>query len=168
MNSKQAIKHHKKISVIGALGFLLLIGAIAFFTNNWIADDYKEKVAVSVNNTAVLGKTQTSPGYQLQITSPTTTYRSQSLKTVSIRVKVKNTSTSVMQISPGLQFYLLDKNKTAYHYTGSYKGSQIIGGPLGTNQTFDQILDFDVPQSFKPTVLTFQLDGSADVTSISL
>jgi hypothetical protein len=94
---------------------------------------------------------------------------SSATKRVSVSTKLTNVQTSDLQVSPGLQFSVLDKLGQSYPYTATYiTVDSSIGGPVAPSQSSTYSLDFEVPKSAEIQKLKFQTDSNSQPVFVRL
>jgi hypothetical protein len=138
------------------------------FTNNHPS---QSSVAKSQIGTKVLGANTSAPQYQLSVDKLITSIPDTASNTqrVTIKISIKNLSGKILQISPGLQMFIIDQNKTSYNATAKYLPFGLtVGGPLANSASRTQDIDFEIPKTSVPKQFIFQLDGSTPTTRVSL
>ena len=76
---------------------------------------------------------------------------------VTANVSITNNSNQELQISPGLQIQLADRNNNYYSMTADYlPKSVVLGGPLSPGATWTKPIDFNIPAGRTPIKLVFQ------------
>jgi hypothetical protein len=149
------------IGVLSAATFLAFI-SLSSGSSTHKAVNHRDHTAVLSAHTGL---------YQLNINKVITISSDIKNKTkrVTTEVQLKNLSGSTLQISPGLQMFLVDQNGSRYNVTAKFLAPGVnIGGPLATNASRTQGIDFEIPTNSTPQKFIFQLDSSAAITSISL
>ena len=139
------------------------------------ASETSTGTASSTQNTpspqGVLGDSVVAQLYNLQIIAAnkgtvdtaTQTYR------YTVHLSIRNTSDEVLQISPGMQMHVADKNRSIYDVTSNYlPAGTIIGGPLGPEDTTILDIDYMLPADTKPETFIFQQDANTPATEVKL
>lgn len=118
-------------------------------------------------STAQFAASATTDCCRLRVESATIT--KSAVQRVHISLNIDNVSTSIVQISPGLQTSLVDNSGTIYPYTATYLSPDFIaGGPIAIGGHSVVQLDYELPLTAIPHVLSFQLDASQRPTIMGL
>jgi hypothetical protein len=88
---------------------------------------------------------------------------------VTTTVRVHNITNTTLQLSPGLQFNLIDTSGGSHPYTAAYVSPETtIGGPLAAGKTTTLTLDFDLAPSESARYIEFQADAGSQQVQVGL
>ena len=163
MNNNKLLETISKKYVV-TLGLIILFAVSAVFTihNNFSQPNAMTSVygAHAKNSLVSLSANSYS---QSKTTSASDTKR------VSLTATIENLQQSDLQVSPGLQFYVVDANGKEYPYTAQYLPENTsIGGPLPSLASRAYNLHFDVSSSAIIKKLKFQTDGDSQPVYVRL
>lgn len=128
-------------------------------------------VSTLTPKTAVLSESSKRSDYQLTIAKVTKDGVNSSAQTKRFTVSpvILNLSDKTIQLSPGLQMFLNDKNNVRYSMTARYLAAgKVVGGPLAGHTSTRLDVDFEIPISSTPKQFIFQVDGGSAPTTVEL
>ncbi len=146
---------------------VLLVGVVLTSSIYFVHTDFAAK---STDTVSVLGESvQNSSTAMVIVVKGVVAQPVGQNQRVTVTAVVDNQSGSVVQISPGLQFWITDENGIQYPYTAEYIDPQtVLGGPLIPNESTTLLLDFSLPAEATFKTLQFQSNASEDVLEVML
>jgi hypothetical protein len=91
------------------------------------------------------------------------------MKRVTASVTIVNNGSAVLQISPGLQFFMVDAKGIVYPYTADYLAAgAVTGGPIAGGGRATEQLDFALPIGTVPHIMSFQRDAGTPAVIVGL
>lgn len=157
------LHQHKKEGFV-AVAIALLLGVAVSTSGLYVTKNNGAKGAVlgaSVTNASVKVSVKKVQTYPTDVVTQ--------IKRVSVTITVLNNSGRNLQISPGLQMQLLDKNGASHPVTAAYLRSKShIGGTLKSGASWTQAIDFDLFSSQTPASFVYQPEPSSSGVNIAL
>lgn len=160
----KAKKHH--FIAIAVVGVLLVAGL--FVAGNAVISS-KTKHGSSLTN--VLGLTASNNYYDLEVSGVSVGPVNQvsSTKRATVTLTLGNNSNEILQVSPGLQMFLVGSDGKIYPMTARYLAAGTsLGGPLASNGSMTINVDYDIPANVSPKTFTYQPDSSKPTANIGL
>lgn len=157
-----------------------ILGAFVVFTLLVIAANKQAGRQVSLISQAplanegqkgVLGESYQAKGYVLTLGDVKSYPIDETTATVRTmtEVVITNNSDTVLQISPGLQMFIIDRDGGPHTVTARYLNVGVtIGGPIGPGETAHINADFDLPADLMANSFVFQKDAASEPTVVSL
>lgn len=159
----------KQASSKSAFIFMPFLAVTLFSVAFWPSSN-STPTPVAKIGTKVLAATINTQGYQINVDRYTLTPDTVTQKLrITVKLSIKNTSGTVLQISPGLQMSIIDQNKTAFQATAKFLPfGTVVGGPVNPSTTNALTVDFEIPLKSTPKQFAFQKDGSSQVLKVAL
>jgi len=164
---KKHLQKANKLHLTAALSVVAIaIAGLLVVANGVVTSKTSQKPL-----TNVLGLTATNNFYNLEVSgvlvgpadAKTATRRA------TINITLHNTSNEVLQVSPGLQMFLVGSTGKVYSMTAKYlPAGSTIGGPIGSGGSATMSVDYDIAGTETPKTFTYQPDSSKPIASIGL
>lgn len=163
-------KHlHKATKFHASTAFIIIaiIFAVLFIAANIVISQKNHVTPL----TGVLGLSANNNYYNLQVThiAVATADSSAASKRATVTTSLTNNGSQILQVSPGLQMFLVTDTGSIYNMTAKYLApGTALGGPLAINGSMTINVDFDIPFNETPKTFTYQPDSSKPTAKIGL